>query len=63
MIRSFWLLLCGKRSTFVSARWLSDLDRQSSRVDFESVPLRFPIRKLINHASPRVNANVLRRRA
>lgn len=58
-----WRWLIGARPMFVSRKWLTDLDQQSSRVPYDGVRIQFPVKKLINEASPRMNAARLRKRA
>lgn len=57
-----WLRFLKRPDVHVSERWLTDLDRKASRVEFEGVRIQFPIRKLLNEASPRMNAERLRKR-
>jgi len=47
----------------MSASWLKAQERDSSRIDFEGVSIRWPINKLRDASSPIWNARKLKRRA
>lgn len=57
-----WLARLLHRPEILSAEWLKDQQRREQRIEFHSVPIRWPVKKLLNESSL-WNREKLKRRA